>query len=682
MSLRTVSFQDTYWSGENDLIKEFYVPCMEESIEYCRAVGYFNSSILCYITNGLYPFIQNGGRMRIVCSVNLSPEDERQIALGYDIRHLLEDKIDPVTQSLIDLNIANIKNLCWLIKNNRLDIKVCLRKDPNDPGTYHLFHEKFGIFKDADGNAISFLGSVNETLGGWINNEESFEVSQNWIPVLQSRVEQKIQRFERLWDGTAGNIVTFDFPKASRLKLIQNAPEHPVDYIYRVSAGIHPNFKPRSCQEDAKNAFLQKDFSCLFMMATGSGKTKAAMYAISQIDPWKLLLICVPSLELVEQWEADVHLFYPDITIIKCGSPYRGHKELLKSLTQARFPEQVVVISTYDSAQGDFYMAKWRQAKPEQFSMICDEVHNMGAPKSQCLMELNPAYRIGLSATPRRNFDEIGSEKILNFYHQNTFEFSIKDAQREHYLVEYQYRVLPCAMPEEDWESYKAYSKEIVQLQHALEQEDDEKDRLRLQQRIEGRYRDRAKLLKKNDQKVQTLQTIFDEIPPSARVLIYGDDLNHLNELGKELDRMGKYYFKYTGELDAQKERPTILKEFRQGIRKILLAVGCLDEGIDIPACDVAVFISSSTSERQFIQRRGRVLRIAPGKMTAWIYDYLVYPILPASASDEERRMALSMIDAQYRRINLMVDDAINGIREHQKLDQFLSQRKLNPYDF
>ena len=104
------------------------------------------------------------------------------------------------------------------------------------------------------------------------------------------------------------------------------------------------------------------------MMATGSGKTKAAMYAISQIDPWKLLLICVPSLELVEQWEADVHLFYPDITIIKCGSPYRGHKELLKSLIQAHFPEQVVVISTYDSAQGDFYMAKWRQAKPEQFA--------------------------------------------------------------------------------------------------------------------------------------------------------------------------------------------------------------------------------------------------------------------------------------------------------------------------
>lgn len=144
----------------------------------------------------LYPFIQHGGRMRIVCSVNVSPEDEHQIALGYDIRQLLEDKIAPATQELIDLNIANIKNLCWLIKNNRLDIKVCLRKDPNTPGAYRLFHEKFGIFKDADENAVSFLGSVNETLGGWINNEESFEVSQNWIPVLQPfwRHKQFLQR--------------------------------------------------------------------------------------------------------------------------------------------------------------------------------------------------------------------------------------------------------------------------------------------------------------------------------------------------------------------------------------------------------------------------------------------------------------------------------------------------------
>lgn len=203
-----------------------------------------------------------------------------------------------------------------------------------------------------------------------------------------------------------------------------------------------------------------------------------------------------------------------------------------------------------------------------------------------------------------------------------------------------------------------------------------------MRQRIEGRYRDRAKLLKKNDQKAQTLQTIFDEIPPTARVLIYGDDLHHLAEIGQALDHMGKYYFKYTGELDAQKERLTILKEFRQGIRKILLAVGCLDEGIDIPL--VMLLCSSvlrppnvSLFNAEAVFFVSPLEKHLPGFTTIWsILSFLPEPMMMSA------RLALSMIDAQYRRINLMVEDAINGIQERQKLDQFLSQRRLNPYDF
>ena len=94
MSLQDIYFRDTYWSGENDLIEEFYVPCLSESIEYCRAVGYFSSSIQCYITNGLFPFIQNGGKIRILCSTNLTKEDEKNLSLGYNIRKILQDKIE------------------------------------------------------------------------------------------------------------------------------------------------------------------------------------------------------------------------------------------------------------------------------------------------------------------------------------------------------------------------------------------------------------------------------------------------------------------------------------------------------------------------------------------------------------------------------------------------------------
>lgn len=681
MSLQALEFQDTYWSGEDNIIEDFYVPCLRESTEYCRAVGYFSSSILCYISNGLYELIRNGGKMRIVCSVNLSEQDEHDISLGYDIRKIVDRDINAEVEKLVACTIPNVKNLCWLVKNGRLDIKVCLRKNKYRK-EYGLFHEKFGIFKDDRDNAVSFLGSVNETLSGWLNNEESFEVSQSWVPVLSKRVQEKVQRFENLWDGTADSVLTYTFPEAARKKLIQHAPEHPVDYTYQVLAGNHPNFKPRKCQEDAKDFFLFSGFSCLFMMATGAGKTKAALYAMSQIDKWNTLLIAVPSLELVEQWESDVRLFYPEVLLIKCGSTHPEGRRLLLTLAQAKFSKKCVIISTYDSAVLDYFMDKWESIKPESLAMICDEVHNMGAKSSQRLMRLNPSYRIGLSATPKRNFDEEGSNLILEYFQNHSFEFSIKEAQRARYLVEYEYHVIPTPMDDCDWQSYKTVTQTISKCKSAIKSAKKKENSEKYVEKLKEAYRDRAKILKMNPYKQESFESIYEEIPEEARVLIYGDDLAHLREFSRELTRMGKDHFFYTGEKSADKERPIMLREFQQGIRKTLLAVGCLDEGVDIPACDVAVFVSSSTSERQYIQRRGRVLRTAPNKRQAWVYDYLVYPILDGAVSDEERNLAISMIVSQYNRINMVADDAINGVRERGKLDEFLSKRRLNPYDF
>lgn len=195
-------------------------------------------------------------------------------------------------------------------------------------------------------------------------------------------------------------------------------------------------------------------------------------------------------------------------------------------------------------------------------------------------------------------------------------------------------------------------------------------------------YRDRAAIIKKCNNKVNYIDEIFEVLPPDARVLIYGDDLKQLSCFKLKLNTLNKKYFEYTGDKDPGKMRPIMLQEFQQGIRKILLAVGCLDEGIDIPACDAAVFVSSSTSKRQFIQRRGRVLRIAPDKKQAWVFDYLVYPKLSVDVSAEELKIAKSMVERQYNRINLIADDAINGLQERAKLDAFLSSKKLNPYEY
>lgn len=684
MSLQDISFDDTYWSGENDLINEFYIPCLTESIEYCRAVGYFSSSILCYITNGLFPFIQNGGKIRILCSTNLSEEDEKSLSLGYDIRKILQGKIESELNTALGLNLANIKNLCWLVKNNRLDIKICLRTKSTTPRSPRLFHEKFGIFKDSCGNAVSFLGSINETYGGWIDNEESFEVSANWIPTLSKRVESKERRFENLWNGTAKDIVTYGFPEACRQQLIAHAPESPVEGVYYSSSEPPKNrFSPRDCQEAAKNCFMSSGFNCLFMMATGSGKTKAALYSMTQLDSWRLLLICVPGIELVEQWESDVSAFFSDVTVIQCSSLHSSWKQLLLALVQAKIPKRTIVIATYDSAISDFSMDKWNSIKRNQFALICDEVHNIGAKSTRRIMELNPQYRIGLSATPERNFDEEGSELILSYFNHQTYEFSIRDAQRAHYLVEYEYRILPVPMHDMDWQDYISFTKRISKLRISLQSDKlDSLKRKSVEDKLETLYRDRAGLIKKSDSKIDTFDSIFSELPPGCRILIYGDDLPQLQKFQEKLNLLGQPFFEYTGDKDPQKVRPIMLQQFRQGIRKILLAIGCLDEGIDIPVCDAAVFVSSSTSERQFIQRRGRVLRTATGKQKAWIYDYLVVPQLDSTASEEDRKLALTMIESQYHRINLMADDAINGMSERAKLDAYLSSRGLNPYEY
>ncbi len=683
MSLQSINFEDTYWSGENNLIDDFYIPCLEESIEYCRAVGYFSSSILCYIANGLFPFIKNNGRIRIICSVNLSEDDMRQIALGYNIKEMMISRIDNEVQKFLSLNIANVKNLCWLIKNDRLDIKVCMRQDKGQPQKLKLFHEKFGIFRDSDNNVVSFLGSINETLNGWLDNEESFEVSKSWISALEPRVQEKLKRFEKLWANEAPSVVTYDFPTAARQRMIQNAPEEPIDQTFRTSNKSICGFEPRKCQEDAKDAFVAKNYNCLFMMATGAGKTKAALYAMSQVENWQLMLICAPGIELVEQWERDVKLFYPAVYIMKCSSINPQWQDLLLALIQAKIPRRTVVISTYDSAIKPFAMDKWQSIKPECFAMICDEVHNMGSPTAQRLMELSPRYRIGLSATPERNFDEEGSERILDFYHRNKYEFSIRDAQRSKYLVEYDYKIIPCPLTDDQWELYLEKCKKITKLKQALKSGKTEAaQKKKYADQLESLYRERSGIIKKCGNKVNYFDEIFYILPSTARVLIYGDDLDQLGTFKQKLDLLNKQYFEYTGDKDASKMRPVMLKEFRMGIRRILLAVGCLDEGIDIPACDAAIFVSSSTSERQFIQRRGRVLRTAPDKKQAWVFDYLVYPQLSSTASIEELKIAKLMVESQYKRINIIADDAINGMQERSKLDAFLSAHKLNPYEY
>ncbi len=685
MGLKDVSIKDTYWSGEDNLIMGFYIPCLENSISYDRAVGFFNSSILQYICEGLYAFIKRGGLIRLICSTELSDNDRDLIKQGYDIRKIFEDKfIEPVKTLLLDSDKPNVKNLCWLIKNKRLDIKICIREwNTVTKIQSTLFHEKFGVFKDETNDVISFLGSVNESARGWMYNEESFEVSVSWEQVLKKRVDDKVTRFEKLWNGQAKSVKTYEFPDAIKRNLIEYAPEEPIDAL---SSDIffnkenNPSFKPRQCQIAAKERFMKSNYYCLFQMATGSGKTKAALFSLADIYDWRLLLILVPGSELVTQWENDVKIFYNDCLIIKCSSDYQKWKERLLDVIQAKVPERTIIISTYDSAISDFAMDKWISLKPSIFALICDEAHNLGAPQTQKIMDLQPAYNIGLSATPTRNFDEAGTDKILNFFKGNTYTFSIREAIDCGYLVNYEYTVIPCFLAHNEWERYKELTVDISRIKGSSDDKSKEKTHVQ-DDKLKRKYMERSDLLKTADNKLNLFIEIINKIPEGSRILVYADSLHHLLGFARKLDEMRKEYFIYTGDKDSKVLRPKMLDEFKLGVRKILLAIGCLDEGVDIPVCDAAIFVSSSTSERQFIQRRGRVLRKSPGKTRAYVFDYLVIPCYDSTNKDE-KQLAKRLVLGEYQRINLIASDAINGETTRNDLDQVLEKMGLNPYQF
>lgn len=688
MNLKELHLKDTYWSGEDNLIETFYIPCLNSSVTYDRAVGFFSSSILNYISEGLYQFINNGGRARIVCSTRLSQKDIDLITEGYEIKSILESSLaNQIEQYLLDADNPNVKNLCWLVKNNRLNIKVCLKNTSplsTTPDKSTLFHEKFGIFKDSDDNLVSFLGSINESLRGWMYNEESFEVSFSWETVLKRRVLEKVDRFQKLWDGIASEVVTYDFPAALKEKLIHSAPEEPVNalaHYARWKQAAKKEFEPRACQIKACDKFITSNYNCMFQMATGSGKTKAALYSYTKVPSWKLLLILVPGSELVLQWEADTKIFFPNTYIIKCGSDFGKWKDKLLDVIQAKVPEQTIVISTYDSAITPYALDKWPEINPTNFALICDEAHNLGAKQTQQLLNLTPRYRLGLSATPRRNFDEEGTEKILSFFNNEAYEFSIRDAIKENYLVEYEYTVYPCLLTPEEWSQYVKISKEISKILGHRDSEK-EKDRQKTdEESLKRKYMERSEILRTASNKLDLFPQIMNSIPTNNRTLVYADSLEHLRGYADSLDNLQRDYFIYTGDKDSKLVRPKMLEEFKLGIRKILLAINCLDEGIDIPACDAAIFISSSTSERQFIQRRGRVLRKAQGKHRAYLYDYLVIPCYDPT-NEYEYSLAKQVVLKEYDRINIVADDAINGTQTKESLDKLLTHYGLNIYNY
>ena len=681
MSLRDAVPARTIDTSSHDIVGDFFVPMLRNATRYDRGVGYFSSGWLRANAQGMVDFAANGGRARWITSPNLSEADWKHLRKGERarrdavLRETLIQNIDDLEQSL---NRDTLSALAWMLADGILDFRLALPHKKLDRGE---FHDKFGVFEDDEGNRVSFNGSYNDIKQG-LRNYESLKIFCSWDLTVEL-VENDVERFRTLWRNDDPNVRVFELPEAARAQIVRfraddrpypepDEPptypdEHPSGHVEEPSRELWPP------QEEAVQKWEENGRVGLWNMATGSGKTVAALAAAERQSSLQLLVVAVPTNNLVEQWEEELLKFtdLPDPMRIY-GSSARWQDRLFNKMRAAYrngWPEPLILIGSLDSLSRIPFQSVIEDAGlPEHAMLIADEVHNVGAPTYQRILKPEFPMRLGLSATPERHYDEEGTETIMEYFRGEVFEYTMQEALDDDRLSPYTYHTYAAPLSEEEYENYLNLTRRIL-----AERSIDEKGTtLFTNNKVDGDTDDveqllfaRARILKKATAKTDLLADILDE-HPFERGLIYCADKEQLQEVHEILSDLELIHLKYIGETPKE-ERRVALKKLANGQVPAILAIDCLDEGVDVPAADTAIILASSTNERQFIQRRGRVLRTAPGKDHATLVDVLALP--PPSLGRDGKWL----LKGELARAKTMAElaenrhDALLQLKEHTK---------------
>ena len=613
-------------------------------------------------------FAENGGHARWITSPILSEHDWEALKTGDRALH------DEVLREALAHNVRDLKTtlrtdtlsaLAWMIADGVLDFRLALPQSKLDRGNFHV---KFGIFADDDGHRVSFNGSYNDSLQG-LRNYEALSVFRSWdetAPYVQTAVD----RFHRLWVNDDPNIRAYTLPESARRQILELRSDDrpytlPGDFTYPLGApsgtvGESGSIELWSHQKDSIAAWEANGCVGLLNMATGSGKTIAALFAASGQPALQLLIIAVPTKNLVEQWAEEVRsvLDVPK-PILVYESAVRWQDKLFRTLRvlhRKGWPERLVVIGSLASLSGMRFQSVLEDAGfPEYTMLIVDEVHNVGAPTYRRILDDAISMRLGLSATPERSHDEEGSAAIMEYFDREVYVYSMEQALEDDRLTPYDYHVYAAELTEDEYERYLKLTRAILANRSDGTQSTTFFTNNKLDsdgRSVEQLLFKRARILKKADAKTGTLSTILEE-HPMDRGLVYCADREQLRDVQTVLNNAGVIHLKYVGDTSPEK-RQAALQSLERGDVPVIAAIDCLDEGVDVPVVDTAVILASSTNERQFIQRRGRVLRTAPGKRKATLIDVVTLPP-PALGQDGKW-----LLKGELRRAKLMADLADN----------------------
>lgn len=648
MSLAEFNFKPDYNKLEDDIAKTFYLPAMNNSSVYDRISGYFGSTIYIIAWSALQAFVDNGGKMRIICSPCVSDIDKEAMSEGYSAknneiirRSLMKELDDLFLQEELE---KPARVLACLIALGIVEVKIAVPLSGSEPDLQRLFHDKVGIFSDTAGNIVGFRGSMNETFKGLSEdgNLESIDVFPNWTDERDTvRVQNAIKYFNKLWNSNMENTVVYDFPEAVRNSLIEKSNgydwrqltkeiEVNISRAKRWRADKKNDAKsPRKHQLIALENWKKSGRRGIFEHATGSGKTYTAICAIRDaLDRNKSVLVLVPSKELLRQWRKEISENIQDIEIqyLLCGDGNNAWKKdnLLRLWTAPSDSMNKVIIAIMDTACSNQFVNSVLSG--EHLLIVADEVHRIGSRARRNILNINAYERLGLSATPIRYGDVEGTNAIFNYFGGIVEPvFSLEDAIRTNVLTRYYYHPMQISLTKQEQDEWNELTKIINKI--IVSNGGSNKNISAIieeNSRLQMKMIERSRIIKQASGKIPlALAVINSNYKSGEHWIVYCDNQSQLKSVLNLL--LDNDYDAYEYHSDMLGDREQTLKYFdRNG--GILVSIRCLDEGVDIPATTHALILASSKNPREFIQRRGRILRKYEGKYFAQLYDAIVVP--------------------------------------------------------
>ena len=661
MGFLNIDIKSEYRSRLDNVIKDFYVPVLKQSVLYKRAVGFFSSTALVEMSAGICGLVKNGGKIQLIASPHLSANDIEAINNGLKRRDdvIEEALIRQLSEPIGAEETARLNLLSNLIAAGVLEIKIAFLETDNTVG---MFHEKMGLMYDNDQNIIAFSGSMNESFNAFRQNYEAVDVFTSWTSD-ENRVMAKQAAFNAMWNDYEPSIRVRDFPKVADLIVKKYRTDNNTDlsldeksfdaesndesFATKADNGPHipSKVKMRPYQIEAINSWAEKDYRGIFDMATGTGKTYTALAAIATLykatsNNLAVFIVC-PYQHLVEQWKDDIVAFGMKPIVCYSASSQRNWKERLKTAATSfniGVQNHFCVVTTNATFSSDYVQGIVKKMRGNVL-LVVDEAHNFGAENLSTTLMDNMKYRLALSATIDRHGDPEGTSKLYAYFGEKCIEYTLKDAIDNKMLTPYYYYPVVVSLSETELEEYLDLTAKIRKNVHP-----DKRGKVVLSEYAKMLLIKRARLVSGAVEKIDVLRGLMQDYKDDNHMLVYcgattmhdvdykegkahADDIRQIDLVADLLgNELGMRVSKFTSEEDAA-ERERIKADFDEGEHlQAVVAIRCLDEGVNIPSIKTAFILASSTNPKEYVQRRGRVLRLFKGKTHAVIYDFITLP--------------------------------------------------------